>query len=70
MDSYTEVRRARERMSQAAGHDIRKLIASINERRPAVASRIINPGTEAEQCDATEPPKTRFGNAKSSPAAR
>jgi hypothetical protein len=39
-------------MSEAAGHDIRKLIATINERRSEVAHRIIDPGTQAERCDA------------------
>lgn len=70
MDSYTEVRRVREQMSQTAGHDIRRLIASINKRRSTAASRIIDPGTEAEQCDATEPPKERSDDGKSSPAVR
>lgn len=70
MDSYSEVRRVRHAMSAAAGHDIRKLIAMINERRSEVADRIIDPGTKAEQCDATEPPITRSTDGKSSPAAR
>lgn len=56
MDSYTEVRRVRERMSQEAGHDTRKLIDFINERRSAVAARIIDPGTKAEQTDSRELP--------------
>lgn len=56
MDSYQEVRRVRQQMSEAAGHDIRKLIATVNERRDSVASRIIDPGTKAEQCDARERP--------------
>ena len=56
MDSYSEVRRVRQQMSAGAGHDIRKLIATINERREGVASRIIDPGTKAEQCDARERP--------------
>jgi len=56
MDSYNEVRRVRQRMSQDANHDIRKLIATINERRDSAASRIIDPGTKAEQCDARERP--------------
>lgn len=56
MDSYREVRRVRQQMSEAAGHNIRKLIATINERRDSVASRIIDPGTKAEQCDAREGP--------------
>ncbi len=54
MDSYSEVRRVREQMSKAAGHDIRKLIATINKRRDRVASRITDPGTKAEQTDAGE----------------
>ena len=56
MDSYSEVRRVRQQMSQDADHDIRKLIATINERRDSAASRIIDPGTKAEQCDARERP--------------
>ena len=54
MDSYSEVRRIRQQMSEAVGHDVRKLIAAINERRNSVASRIIDPGTRAEQTDAGE----------------
>lgn len=56
MDSYSEVRRVRQQMSRDADHDIRKLIATINERRDSAASRIIDPGTKAEQCDARERP--------------
>lgn len=56
MDSYSEVRRVRHQMSQDADHDVRKLIATINERRDSAASRIIDPGTKAEQCDARERP--------------
>ena len=70
MDSYNEVRRVRSAMSDAAGHDIRALIAKINERRARVASRVIDPGTEAEQCHAPERPKTRVPNGESTPAAR
>ena len=54
MDSYSEVRRVRQQMSDAVAHDIRKLIAAINERRDSVASRIIDPGTKAEQTDGPE----------------
>lgn len=54
MDSYSEVRRVRRQMSEAAEHDIRKLIATINERRETVASRIIDPGTKAEVTDGPE----------------
>ena len=56
MGSYSEVRRVRQQMSEAAEHDIRKLIATINERHDSIASRIIDPGTKAEQCDARERP--------------
>ena len=52
MNSYSEVRRVRSAMSEAAGHDIRRLIAKINEHRSHSAGRIIDPGTRAEQCDA------------------
>lgn len=70
MDSYSEIRRVRNAMSDAAGHDVRKLAAMFNERRTQVVDRIIDPGTEAEQCDATEPPAMPSGNGKSSPTAR
>ena len=70
MDSYSEVRRVREAMSKAAGHDVRALIAKINERRPQSAARIIDPGTEAEQCDTPERATTRFASGQSAPAAR
>ena len=51
MDSYNEVRRVRKEMSARAGHDIRRLIASINNRWPHEALLAIDPGTKAEQCD-------------------
>ncbi len=70
MDSYSEVRRVRHAMSAAAGHNIRKLIAMINERRPDVADRIIDPGTKAEQCDAHGAADSAVSNGESSPAAR
>lgn len=54
MDSYSEVRRIRKAMSEAAGHDVRKLAAMFNARRAEVADRIIDPGTKAEQTDAAE----------------
>ncbi len=56
MNSYSEVRRVRAAMSEAAGHDVRRLIAAINERRTEAAARIIDPGTEAEQSDAPQRP--------------
>ncbi len=70
MDSYSEVRRVRHKMSAAAGHDIRKLIAMINERRAEVVHRIIDPGTKAEQCDAHGAADSAVSNGESSPAAR
>lgn len=70
MDSYSEVRRVRHAMSAAAGHDIRKLIAMINERRQNVAHRIIDPGTKAEQCDAHGAAGSEVSNGESSPAAQ
>lgn len=42
MDCYSEVRRVRHAVSAAAEHDIRRLIATINERRSEVAHRIID----------------------------
>ncbi len=69
MDSYSEVRRVRHAMSAAAGHDIRKLIAMINERRSEVADRIIDPGSKAEQCDAHRAAGSAVSNEESSPAA-
>ena len=52
MNSDSEVRRVRKKMSEAANHDVRQLIAMINQRRAEVVSRIIDPGTEAEHSDA------------------
>ncbi len=70
MSSYSEVRRVRAAMSEAADHDVRRLIAAINQRRPQSVKRIIDPGTEAERCDAPEPPISRFADGDSTPAAR
>ena len=44
-----EIRAVRKRMSAQSGHDVRKLIALINERRDDYADRVINPGNAAEQ---------------------
>jgi hypothetical protein len=52
MDSYSEVRRVRQQMSESVGHDIRALIAEINKRRSTVTDRLIDPGTQAEQSEA------------------
>lgn len=54
MNSFNELRRVRMAMSEAANHDIRRLIATINKRRPQAAGRIIDPGTKAEQSDSHE----------------
>lgn len=69
MDSYSEVRRVRSAMSKATGHDVRALISLINERRARSAARIIDPGTEAEQCDARERPTARVSNDESTTTA-
>jgi len=69
MDSYSEVRRVRKEMSARAGHDIRRLIASINSRWPDEASRAVDPGTKAEQCDAHGAADSAVSNGESSPAA-
>ncbi len=70
MDSYSEVRRVRKEMSVRAGHDIRTLIASINRRWPDEASRTLDPGTKAEQCDAHGAAGSAFSTGESSPAVR
>ena len=70
MNSFSEVRRVRAAMSEAAGHDVRRLIATINQRRSQSATRIIDPGTAAEQCDAPERPAARFANGESTSATR
>ena len=51
MDSFSEVRRVRQAMSETAGHDIRKLAAMINANRAQVAERIVNPGAQDEVSD-------------------
>jgi hypothetical protein len=62
MSSYSEVRRVRAAMSEAAGHDVRRLIATINERRSQSAERIVDPGTEAERCNVPKRPEARSAN--------
>ena len=54
MSSYSEVRRVRSAMSKEAGHDVRRLIAMINERRSRSTGPLIDPGTAAERCDAPD----------------
>ncbi len=49
MSGDIEIRRVREAMSAAAGHDVRVLIARINERKRRCMPRIFDPGTQAEQ---------------------
>lgn len=70
MDSYDEVRRVRKEMSARAGHDIRTLIATINRRWPHDASRTIDPGTLAEQCDARGGDNDAVSDRETSPAGR
>ncbi|MEZ6061497.1 MAG: hypothetical protein R3C19_14220 [Planctomycetaceae bacterium] len=70
MDSYNEVRRVRKEMSAQAGHNIRTLIAAINNRWPDEASRAIDPGTKAEQCETPGVADSAVSIGKSSPAAR
>lgn len=70
MNSYSEVRRVRAVMSAAAGHDVRRLIAMINQRRPKAAGRIIDPGTDAERCDVPNRTAQRSGSEGSHPAIR
>lgn len=70
MNSYSEVRRVRSAMSEAAGHDVRRLIEAINQRRPWAAARIIDPGTQAEHCDAPVRPTASLANGESTPSAR
>jgi hypothetical protein len=69
MDSYSEVRRVRNAMSQSVGHDVRKLAAMINARRAEVTNRIIDPGTKAEKCAARGAGEQPVANEESSPAA-
>lgn len=52
-NSLQAVRRVREEMSRAAGHDVRRLIAAINETRGKAAARIISPGHSAEKVATT-----------------
>jgi len=70
MDRYSEVRRVRKAMSEAAGHDARKLAAMFNARRAEVADRIIDTGTKAEQCDARGTADNAVSKGESSSAAR
>ncbi|MFN0019099.1 MAG: hypothetical protein ACKVP0_12620 [Pirellulaceae bacterium] len=70
MNSYSEVRRVRQQMSQAVSHDVRALIAEINKGRSAAAARIIDPGTKAEQSDAREAADIACSTGESSSASR
>ncbi len=66
--NYDEIRRVRHEMSAAAGHDVHKLIAAINQLRDQHADKIIAPGKAAEQCDAPKPPITPTSHGSSTPA--
>jgi hypothetical protein len=70
MDSYSEVRRVRKAMSERAGHDIRTLIATINNRWPSEAARALDPGTKAERCDTHGVANTAIPNGEPTQAAR
>ena len=70
MNSYSEVRRVRQEMSEAASNDVRALIAEINKRRSSVTARIIDPGTKAEQSDAHEAADHAFSTGESTPASQ
>ena len=48
MNSLIAVRRVRKEMSKSVGHDVRQLIATINESRAKAVARIISPGSAAE----------------------
>ena len=54
MSSLSEVRKVRNAMSAAVGHDVRKLIAQLNAGREDVRARIISPGARAETCDSSQ----------------
>jgi hypothetical protein len=60
--NYEEIRRVRSEMSQKAGHDVRRLIAMLNENRSEYLDRIISPGNDAEQCRPLAPPIAGAGN--------
>jgi hypothetical protein len=70
MDSYSEVRRVRSEMSKRVGHNIRALIASINNQWPDDVSHAVDFGTKAEQCDARGAADHAVSNGESSSAAR
>jgi hypothetical protein len=65
MNSLTEVRRIRREMSKAAGHDVRRLIATINASREKETGRIISPGFAAET---VSPAKSRSRQAEATTA--
>jgi len=64
-----EIRRVRTEMLAKAGHDIRRLIAMINEKRSDYAARIINPGGEAERSDLRQAADGELSQGASSSAA-
>ena len=70
MDSYTEVRRVRNAMSQSVGHDVRKLAAVINMRRGDAADRIIESATMPVPGDAAKQPKWPVPDDQITPKAR
>ncbi len=66
--NYDEIRRVRHEMSAAAGHDVHKLIAAINQLRDQHADKIIAPG-KAQQNEAPKPPISPLLEGQSTPAA-
>jgi len=70
MSSLSEVRKVRNAMSAAVGHDVRKLIAQLNAGREEVRARIISPGACAESCSSSQgPQKTTSAADADKPAA-
>ena len=69
MSSLSEVRKVRNAMSAAAGHDVRKLIAQLNAGREEVRARIISPGARAESCGSSKAPQQTSAADADKPAA-
>lgn len=70
MDSYNEVRRVRNAMSQSVGHDVRKLAALINTRRGEAAARIIKSAIMPVLGDMAKQPKLPVSDDQITPTAR
>jgi len=70
MDSYNELRRVRDSLSQSVGHDVRKLAAMINMRRGEAAARIIKSAIMPVPGDAAKQPKWPVPDDQITPTAR